>query len=272
MSGQRASSRPASAVLGDLVAELEVIFTDLDALGRGLIDLAAPATVPGLVPGVVPGDAVGGDATGVAGVAGMLFRDDLATLRPEIFKILDSRRDLVAGAGLIMTPGVLRDEPRWLEWWWTNGGGTHEPLRINLDPAAPDFFDYTTADWYATPARTLGRRAAGPYVDYACTNQYSITLSTPVLLGDDLLGMAAADVTVASLERRVLPVLMAIPHPVILANGDGRVIAANSPRWAPGQRIALGGPSGTATAPRPPADEPTASPLRSWVLVEFDPV
>jgi hypothetical protein len=52
-------------------------------------------------------------------------------------------------------------------------------LRVNLDPAAPDFYDYTTADWYATTLRTLEPRMSGPYVDYACTSQYAVTDGRP---------------------------------------------------------------------------------------------
>jgi hypothetical protein len=238
MTGRRGSRtalkiRPAAEVLGDVLTELELLFTDLEGLADKLRD-------------VVSGEDVN--------------REDLVALRPVIFNILATRRGLVAGSGVIMTPGVLRDAPHWLEWWWTTPAGTPEALRINLDPNAPDFFDYTTADWYATPARTLGRWVSGPYVDYVCTNAYTITLTTPVRVDGRLLGMSAADVLISSLEQRVLPVLTAIPHPVVLASGDGRVIASNSPHWAPGMSIAV------ADKPRTSDSSP-----RSWVLIDDPP-
>jgi hypothetical protein len=235
MSRRRAAKvRPAESVLGDLLDELELLFADLDGLADQLIAAAQRA----------------GDR---------LDREALAALRPVIFDLLTRRKGLVAGAGLIMTPGRLRDAPHWLEWWWTTQAGALETLRINLDPTAPDFFDYSTADWYATPARTRQRRVSGPYVDYVCTNAYSVTLATPAQPDGDLIGVAAADVLLASLEERVLPVLTSLSRPVVLANGDGRVIASNSPHWAPGLSIAVEPPS--------PAGHPD-SPLRSWVLVD----
>ncbi len=224
-------------LLAPLVDELEEVFGALDGLATGLRELCA-ASLPGR-----PG------------------REDLVPLRPTIFDILQAHRGLVAGAGVITAPDLLRDAPRWLEWWFTNAAGSPEVLRINLDPAAPDFFDYTTADWYATPLSSLARRVAGPYVDYACTNEYAVTLSTPVRDGADLLGVAAADVLVSSLEARVLPALKGFDRPVALANADGRVIASTSPYWAPGMRVPVGG---AVTSPDP------ESPLRSWVLVEVD--
>jgi hypothetical protein len=226
-------------LVGPLLAELGEVFGALDTLAGELVAICA----------------------GAGGLAGRPARDDLIPLRPSIFEILQAHRGLVAGAGIITAPDLLRDAPRWLEWWWTNAAGSPEALRINLDPAAPDFFDYTTADWYATPLNSLARRVAGPYVDYACTNEYAVTLSTPVRAGSDLLGVAAADVLVSSLETRVLPALTGIGHPAVLANADGRVIASNSPHWAPGMRVPV---DGVTTSPDP------ASPLRSWVLVEVD--
>jgi hypothetical protein len=238
---------PAGEVLGHVVHDLEQVFGALENLGQRLHEVVAR------------GNAVNAP----------LHRSDLTPLHEVIFNILANHRDLVAGAGVIIAPDLLRDAPRWLEWWWTTAAGTPEALRVNLDPDAPDFFDYTTADWYATPERTLTRQAAGPYVDYACTGEYAITLSAPVRSGDRLLGVAAADILVSSVERRVLPALMSIAHPVVLANVDGRVIASNSPHWTPGLRIAVndGNPAISAGVD---LDDGATSPLRSWVLVDVD--
>jgi hypothetical protein len=239
---------PAGEVLGHVVHDLEQVFGALDTLGRRLHDVVAQANA----------------------VEAPLHRSDLTPLHEVIFDILALHRDLVAGAGVIIAPDLLRDAPRWLEWWWTTAAGTPEALRVNLDPDAPDFFDYTTADWYATPERTLSRQAAGPYVDYACTGEYAITLSIPIHLGDRLLGVAAADVLVSSVERRVLPALMSIAHPVVLANMDGRVIASNSPHWTPGLRVGVNA-GNPAVAPEPDLDgDGVTSPLRSWMLVDVD--
>jgi hypothetical protein len=244
----RSKTPPAGEVLDHVVHDLEQIFDALDTLAERLREIVARA-----------------DATGAP-----LHRSDLTALHEAIFHILATNRDLVAGAGVIAAPNLLSDAPRWLEWWWTTAAGTPEALRVNLDPAAPDFFDYTTADWYATPQRTLTRQAAGPYVDYACTGEYAITLSTPICSGHRLLGVAAADVLVSSVERRVLPALMSIAHPVVLANMDGRVIASNSPHWTPGLRVAVHG-GNPAALPGPDLDsDGVTSPVRSWVLVNVD--
>jgi hypothetical protein len=192
-------------LLGDVLDELGEVFDALAALGRAFARLEP------------------------------VRREQVETLRPAVLALLADHAGLVNGAGVITAPGLLADAPRWLEWWWRSDRGDPEPLRVNLDPAAPDFYDYTTTEWYAATAPAM----AGPYVDYACTNEYAITLASPIVGGGRRLGVAAADVLVASLERRVLPALVAVDDPVALANGDGRVIASNTPALAPGTRVPL---------------------------------
>ena len=217
--------QPADDVLADVMDELQQVFAALDALGRRFADVVGGTLQPS--------------------------REHVASLRPAIFDLLAAHGELVTGAGIVTAPGLLADAPRWLEWWWTTTRGAPEALRVNLDPAAPDFYDYTTTDWYATPKRTRLARMAGPFVDFACTNEYAITLSSPVHDGGEMLGVAAADVPVASIERRVLPTLVSLDRAVALTNADGRVITSNTPAVLTGQRI----------------DARTAS-ASSWLLVE----
>lgn len=188
-------------LLGDVMGELDRVFAGLTGLGAAF--------------GALAGDP--------------LRRADVETLRPAILALLAEHRELVTGAGVVTAPGLLADAPRWLEWWW---GPDPEPLRVNLDPAAPDFYDYTTTEWYNATEPCL----AGPYVDYACTNEYAITMSVPV----PGFGVAAADILVASLERRVLPTLVALGRPVALTNAAGRIIASSAPELAPGLRVDVG--------------------------------
>jgi hypothetical protein len=181
------------------------------------------------------------DFSDVVARAGGPTRAELASVRPTIFEVLDDHRGLVAGAGVIAAPDLLADAGRWLEWWWSPSPKEIVPLRVNLDPTSPDCFDYTTAAWYVTTARTSAPCVAGPYVDYACTNDYALTVAIPSGSPAGLTGIVAADVLVSNLERRVLPRLRSLGRPMALANAQGRVIASSSPRYAPGNRVPAGG-------------------------------
>jgi DNA-binding FadR family transcriptional regulator len=222
------AATPGLAAVGE---SLELLFGVLEGLAAALARLAAAQ-------------------------GGAPRRDDLAALRPAIFEALAAHRDLAAGAGVITAPDVLADAPLWLEWWWTTPAGTAEQLVVNLDPAAPDFYDYTTAAWYRSAKRDGRPQATGPYVDYFCTGEYTITLSVPVLLDGRFLGVAAADVLAGSLEKLVMPGLLARGGPVALASQDGRLIAATSADVPPDLRV----PAGSVALP---------SPLLRWRLAQL---
>ena len=230
-----------SAAVSDLDGELLAVFDALDGLAGQLGGLVAEH----------------GDAR--------LRRSDLAVLRPRIGALLTEHRGTIVGAGVITRPDLLQDAPRWLEWWWTRQGAAPELLRVNLDPAAPDFYDYTGADWFELPRASGRRQIAGPFVDHACTGEYSITLTVPVLRDEEFLGVAAADILVSSIERRVLPRLVDLEQQLVLATGEGRVVVSTDPDWLPGMvlpTVDVDLSSRRLTAAR--------SPLSSWALVTTD--
>jgi hypothetical protein len=173
----------------------------------------------------------------VASLAGPIVRDDLLDVRGAISDVLRAHAGFVAGCGVVPAPNLLADAPYWMEWFWSVPDRDPEALRVNLEPVAPDFFDYTTADWFVTPQRTRHRHIAGPYVDYVCTNEYATTLALPVEARGEFVGIVALDVTVSGWERRILPGLRAIDEPVTLTNASGRVIASTSALRSPGRRI-----------------------------------
>jgi DNA-binding FadR family transcriptional regulator len=217
-------------VLARVVSDLDHLFTDLDRLAREFADLSrAPL--------------------------GDLAVEDLAALRPSIFAILADRVGLVSGAGVVVDPGLLGDADRWLEWWSaTTPGSRPEALRVNLEPTAPDFYDYLTNDWFTSPRDTLRPTMSGPFVDHACTNMYAVTLSVPVIADGAFLGVAAADVLVGSLEREVMPALLGLGSPAALTTAEGRIIASNRPTVRSGERLDLPAHSTHSTSARAPLD------------------
>ncbi|MEU6342658.1 cache domain-containing protein [Streptomyces sp. NPDC046977] len=162
---------------------------------------------------------------------------DLAALRPLLHDRLRGRGDLISGIGFIAEPGLLGDVPAWLEWWQTHRDGELRPLLLDLDPATSAYSDYTHWDWFALPRATGERAVAGPYVDYLCSDEYSLTLSVPVRHGGHFLGVAAADVYLRHFEAAVLPLLRRLPAPAALVNARGRVAASTDPRHLAGSLL-----------------------------------
>lgn len=160
-----------------------------------------------------------------------LRRADLAALRP----LLTGRLGvLIVGVGFIAAPGLLTDAPWYLEWWQENPSGAPVQLLRDLDPSSSAFYDYTHWEWYTGPQSGVERTICGPYVDYLCTDEYSLTFSVPVTLDGVFIGVAAADVFVRRFGTAVVPVLRELPGQAFLINGQGRVVASNTARYIAG--------------------------------------
>ncbi|MFE9727938.1 hypothetical protein ACFYQ5_31345 [Streptomyces sp. NPDC005794] len=181
-------------------------------------------------------EAVGRIAADTHAVLASAMRDgrrpmsaDLAALRPGLHTCL-TQYDLVSGIGFVATPGLLDDVPGWLEWWQTRADGAVHPLLLDLDPDHSAYYDYTHWDWFSLPRDTGQRAVAGPYVDYLCSDEYSLTLAAPVTVEGRFTGVAAADIYLRRFEAVVMPLLQRLPGPARLVNARGRVASSTDPR------------------------------------------
>jgi hypothetical protein len=81
------------------------------------------------------------------------------------------------------------------------------------------------------PRDTGEPSAMGPYVDYGGVDDYLVTVSVPVTNNGVFVGIMAADIRVASLERAVAPWLAQADGACILLNSASRVLLSNSVRY-----------------------------------------
>ncbi len=146
----------------------------------------------------------------------------------------------VVGAGFVARPDVLSDQRYWLEWWTVRlgqSGRSAARLTVQSDPDAADFRDYTVLPWFAGPAASGSRSLVGPYVDYLCTDEYTLTFTEPVYSGDEFLGVVGADVYVDWLDRHLAADLDRLGAPVVIANAQGRVVTAYETDLLPGDLV-----------------------------------
>lgn len=182
--------------------------------------------------------------TGVVTRAGI---DDLIdeVVLPEVAK----EGSRIIGAGFVAAPGLITDAQWHLSWWLgdmnTFGMGATAPhirrLEVVEDPAAESFRDYTTLEWWRTPQRTGRRHITGPYVDYLCTDEYTLTLTVPVFYGGASIGVVGADLYAEDLERALLPDLRAVGAAVTLVNASGRVLLSTDVHLATGSLLRMEG-------------------------------
>ena len=160
-----------------------------------------------------------------------------------------SEHGMVIGAGFVAAPGFIVDAEWHLAWWLgdlnTFGMGKDAPRIRRLDavedPAAASFRDYTTLEWWRVPSRTGERHITGPYVDYLCTDDYTLTLTAPVSRDGAMIGVVGADLYVEDVERELLPRLGTVGAPVTLVNASGRVVVSTDAHLATGSLLRLSG-------------------------------
>jgi hypothetical protein len=179
---------------------------------------------------------------------------------------------LMIGAGFVATPGFLIDAEWHMAWWLghanTFGVGQAEPtvrrLLAQMDPTSDSFRDYTTLEWWRVPARSGARHITGPYVDYLCTDDYTLTLTQPVTSGGTMVGIAGADIYVKDIERILLPPLLAIVESdsvarATIVNASARVVVSSDPRVPTGAVLRTAGIAERLTATASSFDATTAT-------------
>ncbi|MCW2288880.1 hypothetical protein EDF60_0187 [Leucobacter luti] len=186
---------------------------------------------------------------------GLLTGAQLAALvEHDAHAVLDSSDRPLYGAGFCASESLV-SEGNPLAWWQ---GPERSLLASSAFGPGQAAIDLVRLEWYRVPEATGERHVAGPFVDYLCSNEITITSALPVVLGTEFVGVICADVLVSSLERALLPNLAG---GVTLLNANGRVIVSSHPGWETGDRHpgaeALGTDPSTATLA---ADEGSATP------------
>ena len=152
---------------------------------------------------------------------------------------------LITGAGFVATPGYLTDA-HWHLGWWLAGNGSRNSsgvrrLEAESDPESENFRDYTGLEWWRVPARTGSRHLTGPYVDYVCTDDYTITVTTPVRVAGRMVGVVGTDAYAARLEQELRAVIGGAGAPCAVVNASGRVVTATESRREPGSMLRIDG-------------------------------
>jgi len=193
-----------------------------------------------------------------------LWRGEIATLfetfaasgRPLTASVLDplmhelaspalsAPQGLITGAGFVATPGVLADAPWHLAWWLREIRGLDRGDRGGIrrleaveDPESDEFRDYRMLEWWRVPERTGERHVTGPYVDYLCTDDYTITVTVPVVHAARMVGMVGVDVHVSRIEPILLPSLRDAEGTATIVNAQGRVVVSSETRRVTGSLL-----------------------------------
>jgi len=199
---------------GELASLVERTFTLLDPLADACTEIVSQASA----------DAPAPSARQLSGV------DVLAD------RVMEQQSGLI-GAGLVVAPGMLADEQRYLQWRQRRKDGSFAPLFLDVDTAGDDPYDYPEMEWFRVPAQQGRRMIGGPYFDYMGAETCTLTYAVPVVVGGAFVGIAGADLLLSWLERASLSVMRTIDAPAALVNHERRVVTDNTPVLATGERI-----------------------------------
>ncbi|WP_430592272.1 cache domain-containing protein [Humidisolicoccus flavus] len=138
------------------------------------------------------------------------------------------------GAGFIAAIDFLTDAQSHLAWWQ---GPQHSKLVLASQSVNKEHIDYSGLEWYRVPATTGAIHVAGPYVDYLCSDEYTVTVAAPVIQESRFIGVTAIDVLVDTVEGSLVEPMAAIANNLTLINGVGRVVLSTDPEQATGMAI-----------------------------------
>lgn len=139
------------------------------------------------------------------------------------------------GAGCCaLAPTVVRDGNP-LAWWQ---GPEHAQLAAATFGPGQAAIDIARLEWFRIPRETGERHVAGPFVDYLCSNEVTVTASVPVISAGQFLGVACVDLLVSALEDALLPYFGAAP--LTLINSAGRIVITTNPALSTGDRWSSG--------------------------------
>lgn len=155
--------------------------------------------------------------------------DDLVEPYSERLRSLPGVR--VFGAGFVAARGAFGDTAGHLSWWQ---GDPVRKLVLAAQSVNKEHIDYTALEWFRVPAQTGQPHVAGPYVDYLCNDEYTVTIAVPVVLERGFVGVLALDVLVDTVERELLPRLGELASPLVVVNRARRVLVSTDPAWETG--------------------------------------
>ncbi|MEB4614746.1 cache domain-containing protein [Leucobacter sp. M11] len=160
---------------------------------------------------------------------------------------------VVDGCGLIFSREALGTGQGQLEWWVRAGDERFARYTFGVNPAGDRYYDYEQLEWFTKAYQTGELSLAGPYIDYLGVEDYIVTLTTPIQVGQVRAGVAGLDIQMTDIESSLVPILRQSEHDVAILNDHGSVLIGSSGRFLPGDRLTQL-PEGYTTSPLEPAE------------------
>ncbi len=167
-----------------------------------------------------------------------LYADVARSVMPRLAEL----DDVVHGLGFMAEPGALADADYWIAWWQRAADGAFDrDYSHQIDPNRDDFYDYVSKDFMKRPRESGEPSAMGPFIDHGGVGDDIVTVAVPVHARGAFVGIVAADLRVATLERALSGWLAQADGVCVLLNAESRVLLSNSVAHVVGDLLPGGG-------------------------------
>ncbi|UOO88829.1 cache domain-containing protein [Vitreoscilla massiliensis] len=164
--------------------------------------------------------------------------EDSLLLTPQIRSVFQSHIQTIlkqnpycTGAGFASHIHMKsKDHDYWMLEWWLKDNNDIKQALFELDQGTQQRLDFRTFEWFHKTHQHDATYIHGPYVDYICNTDYTITSAHAVSVNGQFVGVAVIDILVAKLEQFIAPYLGADAPKVLLTNQENRVIISNVPQ------------------------------------------
>lgn len=167
---------------------------------------------------------------------GRLSEEDVGKIRPHMVRSLLRLERHAFALGVILDEGVVEGAAFALNWIERTEDGTIQDDSNIRYPWRGTFYEYSNSEWMKAPRITGKDAITGPYVDF---DKYLITLSSPIHIEGQFVGVAAADIRLHDFERLVALPLSRVEQDCVVCNGEGRIVVSNTIRLPIGSIIDL---------------------------------
>jgi hypothetical protein len=167
---------------------------------------------------------------------GAVHTEDMTVLDDAMTANLRKLQGVLCGVTVTAVPGLLADQELYMHWWVNDAEGLRR-LEVSFDPGSRDFYDYRGFDWFTTPVASRAVWLSDPYYDEGGANADIVTVSIPAQSGDQLVGVATADIDLTQIGKLVATALDRVGAPAALVGDGGIVVASSDRRLAPGKPV-----------------------------------
>ncbi len=147
---------------------------------------------------------------------------DLGELDPMMTANILRFAGTLCGVTVTAVPGLIADRRMWMQ-WWVPGPRLLVP---EFDLTSPEYYDYTTADWFRQPIEARSEVLTDPYFDAGGADAWIVTASVPVFAAGTAIGVTTADLDLDAVARLCRPALAGLPHDAALISRAGIVVTS----------------------------------------------